>query len=44
MSVGSEFRVKAGIEGVQDIDNMLRSMMEQQEKLMAKKVEEAWSS
>lgn len=41
MSVGSEHRVKTGIEGVQDIDNMLRSMIKQ-EKLMAKV--EAWSS
>ena len=36
LSVWSEHRVKAGMEGVQDIKNMLKSMMEQQEKLMAK--------
>ena len=35
-SVGSENRVKAGMKGVQNIENMLRSVMEQQEKLMAK--------
>ena len=32
----SDHRVKAGMEGVQDMESMLKSLIEQQEKLMAK--------